>query len=514
MYRNIVFNLVGQTRREMLNGRQHVVVPASILEEGVWEGSGGKIFYPQAEIDASVPGWDHKPAVVYHPDNNGTPISACDPVVLNTRGVGLVLRTKAGGKLDAEVWLDEDRTKAIDNRILEALHKGDKVEVSTGLSVDLEQTPGEFNGKKYDAIARNFRPDHLAILPDKPGAYSVKDGGGMGGAGILTFNQRAEPERNTVISRRTAERALEHAGFKLVDNEISFSDASSQLSDLLAAKFGEPGKYWDGYICEVFPSYVVFKNGYGPDAQLFVIDYSMDGNAVSLSGDAIRVERVVKYQTEAGTYVGNAAGRLEFTPKKEESPKVAFDKAKHVDGLIANGQFHETDREALMATPDATLVKLRVTNAAPPPAPAPAPAPAPTPTPTPADNYDQYIANSPPGFREMMVEGRNAANAERAVLSRKILNHPKNRLSKDQLSATPLENLRAIADYIPDGEDDDDYVDPGRQLRPLVGNGSAPLQNHAAAAGGANRYAAQGPPPASLPLPSIEFENPFGKRGQ
>ena len=36
-----------------------------------------------------------------------------------------------------------------------------------------------WNGKKYSAIAHNFAPDHLALLPDGGGACSWVDGAGM-----------------------------------------------------------------------------------------------------------------------------------------------------------------------------------------------------------------------------------------------------------------------------------------------------------------------------------------------
>ena len=38
---------------------------------------------------------------------------------------------------------------------------------------------GDWNGKAYVGIARNYRPDHLAILPDMKGACSIADGAGL-----------------------------------------------------------------------------------------------------------------------------------------------------------------------------------------------------------------------------------------------------------------------------------------------------------------------------------------------
>lgn len=38
-------------------------------------------------------------------------------------------------------------------------------ELSVGYSVDLDETPGEYNGERYDAIQTNIRVNHLAVVP-------------------------------------------------------------------------------------------------------------------------------------------------------------------------------------------------------------------------------------------------------------------------------------------------------------------------------------------------------------
>lgn len=38
-------------------------------------------------------------------------------------------------------------------------------ELSCGYKVDLEETPGEYNGQRYDAIQRNIRYNHVAVVP-------------------------------------------------------------------------------------------------------------------------------------------------------------------------------------------------------------------------------------------------------------------------------------------------------------------------------------------------------------
>jgi hypothetical protein len=94
VFQRIVVNVGGPCRTEMLDGREHLVVPMVMMKEGVWAGSGGPKFYRKVELAKACPSWNHKPVVVYHPQKNGQMISACSPDILNTRGCGIVLNTK------------------------------------------------------------------------------------------------------------------------------------------------------------------------------------------------------------------------------------------------------------------------------------------------------------------------------------------------------------------------------------------------------------------------------------
>jgi hypothetical protein len=63
--------------------------------------------------------------------------------------------------------------------VLDKLDKGEMVEISTGLFTDNIPESGVWNGEAYTAVARNYRPDHLAILPDQKGSCSIADGAGL-----------------------------------------------------------------------------------------------------------------------------------------------------------------------------------------------------------------------------------------------------------------------------------------------------------------------------------------------
>lgn len=52
-----------------------------------------------------------------------------------------------------------------DAAAIEGVEKGDLVEVSCGYTCDVDPTPGEYNGEKYDSIQTNIRYNHVALGP-------------------------------------------------------------------------------------------------------------------------------------------------------------------------------------------------------------------------------------------------------------------------------------------------------------------------------------------------------------
>jgi len=179
---HLTINSSGRARREKLHGREFLVVPLTMIVPGVLNGSQGSLFYPPSEISRNFQAWNGIPLTVGHPSRNGQQLSGRDPSVLNETGIGYVFHVRTdGGKLKGEGWFDVDVVRKVDNRIHDALVNGRKMELSTGLFTDNHPaSPGStYNGKPYTHIARNYRPDHLAILPDQVGACSVNDGCGL-----------------------------------------------------------------------------------------------------------------------------------------------------------------------------------------------------------------------------------------------------------------------------------------------------------------------------------------------
>ena len=343
-----------------------------MMTEGVHEGSEGPLYYPSEELALVPYAWNHRPIVMYHPEINGQAVSACDPIIINARKVGLVLGArwdKEMSKLRAEAWLEVARVNNIDSRVIQMIRNGQKVELSTGLITDKIPTEGEWNGKKYRAIARNYRPDHLALLPDKVGACSIADGAGLN-----------------------------------VTNEDKKMNREQRVAALITANVGwtEAEK---GFLTTI------------PDGQFDVIEKT--ANTI-ITANKEKADREAK--------------------EKAEADRIAKEKA---------------DKDA----------KDRQTNNT--------PAPAPT-------TMEAYLASAPPEFREVLVNGLNAHNAEKARLITIITANAQNKFTKEYLDKLSLDVLTGIAALAVQPVQQTPVLVNGQQVATPIytgATGAAPTQN-------------------------------------
>lgn len=333
MLQKIKVNLSGVTRHDKMAGRDYLVAPAVMIVEGVLNGSHGALLYPADELKKSVPLWNSKPAVLYHPEEG---ISACDPIIITNRGLGVLMNTRfEDKKLKTEVWLDMERVKEIDEDVLTAVENGDVMELSTGLFTDDEEVSGEFDGKPYDAIARNYRPDHLAILPDQIGACSVEDG-----AGFLRLNKAGDqltfllknstvPERVYLKENKESVLRVVNRGVReFLENEMSDGDKRQMLQSLLGDKF--PDEDFGPWIDDVFDEFFIYEK----DGRLFKQEFEEDDGEVSLKGIPVAVKKVVDFQPILN----------------REDKKMSKTKKKLIDNLISNKKtmWGEENREWLL----------------------------------------------------------------------------------------------------------------------------------------------------------------------
>jgi hypothetical protein len=168
------------TRTESFEGREHIVAPVVLLLEGVHHGSAGRVLYTTAELERYPEAWSGIPLPIDHPHVGGHPASANTPQLVEGASVGRLWNTYFdNGQLRGEVWIDVAKAADIAPEVLARVQRREPLEVSTGMWFDAEPQQGTFRGENYDLVARNFRPDHLALLPEGVGACSYQDGCGL-----------------------------------------------------------------------------------------------------------------------------------------------------------------------------------------------------------------------------------------------------------------------------------------------------------------------------------------------
>lgn len=176
-------NSVGKVKRVKEGGREYLVAPMVLICPGVLNGSRGALYYPPEEIARSQHIWNNTPIVVYHPTRNGQNVSARTPGVIEQSGIGTLRNSRISKKrLVADGWFDAEKTRKVDPRVYNALVNGERMELSTGLFTVNDPAPtGSVCpvGRPYTHIARDYRADHLAVLPDQKGACSLQDGCGV-----------------------------------------------------------------------------------------------------------------------------------------------------------------------------------------------------------------------------------------------------------------------------------------------------------------------------------------------
>ena len=223
-------NMSQLVKYDTLDGKDYLVAPVILIKEGVLNGSAGPIMYEGDDIELSTESWNHKPLVVYHPTINNKPLSAASKTIIEKQQIGILLdATYVNGKLKANAWIDVEKANKVDTRIIDMLENNQMLEVSTGLFTDNIIYNGEWNGKAYDSIAKNYRPDHLALLPDQIGACSIEDG-----AGLPRLNKENDNNKQGDVSMERKEQVD-----KLISNAANTwaSEDSEFLIDMEQDKF-------------------------------------------------------------------------------------------------------------------------------------------------------------------------------------------------------------------------------------------------------------------------------------
>jgi len=468
----------------MFEDRVHSVVPVVLMVPGVHAGSGGPALYLPEEYSKHVQAWNGEPVPIYHPTEDGTPISANDPEVLREQNVGRIFNVHMDGdKLKGEAWIDVDKAQRVYPALLQMIAGGQDIDVSTAFFSDDEHAPGVWNDENYEFIVRNVRPDHLALLPHSQGACSFEDGCGIrhntkeggddGPMKVITAEeakavgkQLAEADLTTPEKRNWLMEKLTSLVNYFRSNDLSDDEVRSKLQrevDKLDTP-PEPAPAVYHYVVDVYEDYFVFEartvaDGIPTEAKLFRQDFEItEEDGIKLKGKPKEVRQETSYVAAAAVDPKQAEETTESNILEKEGHGDMDRKAK-VDALIANEKstFVEGDRQFLEGLDDKSFenveaiatryheaheAQIAALTAKPqedddPPPDSDKDEPEPV-------TVEQYIENAPGDVQEVLREGVNSLNEERKTLTEAILNGTKV-YTEDELKAKNLTELRQIA---------------------------------------------------------------------
>lgn len=348
------------TRRESLDGAPYMVVPVTMMVEGVHNGSHGPLYHPAEVLGEAVDAWNNMPVTIEHPESGGEFVSANSPGIIAQYRVGMVQGARMDGTaLRAEAWLEEEQLREKSPEAHEAIEKGLPIEVSIGVFSDDEETPGEWNGETYNAISRGHVPDHLALLPDAVGACSWNDGCGIrankeGGNNDLMKNK--EDEKSPELTKE------QYLANLIANAESGYREVMSTIQSKLDAMDSDLRVHYLEEVYEDFFVYTVRSRESGTPPKLYKREYSVnDSGAIEFAEEPAEVRKQVSYVTASE----GGLKRTKFNNNKKEVTTMS-DKSETpccedvVDALIANvaTKFTAEDKEWLLTFKEDQLAKL------------------------------------------------------------------------------------------------------------------------------------------------------------
>ncbi|EBH3512825.1 hypothetical protein FKM67_08725 [Salmonella enterica subsp. enterica] len=281
-------------RREIYNGREHVIIPSYTLPANVIM---NREFYPEAEITANYQSMEGTIAPLGHPTVDGRNVSAFSPEGLCTNFIGAWNRNVSlkGNRVYSEKWVDVERAMQSPGgqRLMErisSLESGDSSEpIWSSVAVYREQIPASEELKKQGAdwVVKIHSIDHDAILLDEPPAAGPEKGVGL----MVNADQAIslQPNSGALIGE-------------------SYREREQRLDRAAKAKFA-PGENEYAWVADFTDSQaVIVRNGGGAE----VFGYKSDGGAITFDDTGTAVAR----QESWVTIVANKFKSL-FTPQEQ-----------------------------------------------------------------------------------------------------------------------------------------------------------------------------------------------------
>jgi hypothetical protein len=300
--------------------------------------------------------------VIDHPEVDGVYVSANSPEMIEQRKIGNVYNTRmVGHRLMAELWINEEKIRQMSSAVLAALQAGQTLEVSLGMFTEEEQVSGTWHGETYSAIARNNRPDHLALLPGGVGACSVADGCGTCVNGALCINKKGGIDVNELEFNKAMK------DFYVAQLHANAEQGYKEIVDAARSKFDSMDSNDSiNFLQEVYEGFLVYETRLRiGGSKVYKQEYEYKDGAVVLKGNPTEVRKKVEYVALAE---GPGIERTKFNNNSNKEEHEMADNAKEcapcikkkVEALIAHTskKFAETDRAWLETFSEDQLDKM------------------------------------------------------------------------------------------------------------------------------------------------------------
>lgn len=349
MQRIVQANAEYEIRAVTQDGRKYIIVPSVMMVEGVHNGSAGRVFHSAQELARNVTMWENIPVTINHPqdeDDNFVSVQVTDGAAI----VGEVHSARVDNQqLRSEIWLDAEELEDTSELAFAHIQAKQPLEVSVGVFTDDDNIKGIWNGEHYETVARNHRPDHLALLPGGTGACSWEDGCGVRinekGGNDVKANKDHEQIKLLSMQGKAGWPVAVNAGYREL----------SELAQRELDRMDRQGRVH--FLKEIFEDHLVYEiQRENEPSTLYRQDYTVNTNdgGFELTGEAVEVRRQVEYITvqeddmSVRTKFNNLNNNKGMSEKKEVKTTPCCEE--RIDQLIANEQtrFAEKDKEWLM----------------------------------------------------------------------------------------------------------------------------------------------------------------------
>jgi hypothetical protein len=425
-----------QIRREKFNDKEHVVIPAVALVEGVIQCAvcPDPEFVSAREFGKAVESWNGRPVTINHPKRGGLFVSANSPEVLESEKVGLWFNTKVEDRrLKTEIWVDPDLiAESSYPDFIKDAEDGKKIELSTGYFADVVPQVGEFDGKKFLGVQKDLKPDHLAILTEMEGACNWEMG--CGAPRINCDKADSCTECPCKLKLETDDKLADRIDKRVNGLRININYAeifnAKDISDkdLRTAIAVELAKSEDFFFIDaVFDDFVVFERGFS--FNLIKKGYKLDeSNNIVLEEGEEEVRPVTSFVTI------------------NEEPD-DMNKEEKVNALIANERtkFKEEDKDFLMDLEEHQLDLLEPNEVEPEPPQDPPQDPPEGPEGDIIPTPEQFLEDAPSEIQEVLLEGLRMTRERRSNLTSGIIANEKNDFTEEELKALSIEQLEKLA---------------------------------------------------------------------